>query len=390
MNNQDWKETKLSDIALILMGQSPKSEFYNEDGKGLPFFQGITEFGDLYPEVKKWCIVEKRIAERGDILMTVRAPVGAVNIVAEKCIIGRGLCAIRSKNTNGRFLFYLIKANEEYIRTYGSGTVYKSITKDSVHNLKFLIPTLDIQRKISNILCLFDDLIDNNQKRIRVLEEFAQLIFHEWFVKYCFPGHEEVPLVDSGTDFGLIPEGWEIVRVGDILERLPSGKEYRQKHLQDVGEIPVYDQSVKEMLGFHNNKPDHIASTKEPMILFGDHTCKMQILMGSFSLGPNTIPIKSKRHSEFFIYYATKDLVKTREYKRHWNEFIVKEIIMPNLNLSQKFAQIIGDFYLSINICQKKNRKLMKTRDLLLPKLISGQIDISDMDIEIDEEEKDV
>lgn len=390
MKRQKWEEVKLINIAEIIMGQSPKSEFYNDDGIGLPFYQGITEFGELYPEVRKWCTIEKRKAEKGDILMTVRAPVGALNIATERCIIGRGLCAIRSKEDNGRYLFYLLKANEEYIRTYGSGTIYKSITKDSVHNLKFVIPNLKIQRKISDVLSLFDDLIENNQKRIKILEEIAQLIYYEWFVKYRFPGYEEVPLVNSGTDFGLIPEGWEVAKVSEIIERLPAGKEYREKHLKKEGNVPVYDQSTKELLGFHNNKPDHFASLEKPLILFGDHTCKMQMLIEPFSLGPNTIPFRSKQHQEFFIYYATKDLVRTREYKRHWNEFIVKEILVPNSKLSLIFTKYVSEYYSAISSFHKKNITLTKTRDLLLPKLISGQIDVSEMDIKIKEEEKDV
>jgi len=388
--SQVWLETKLSDIAVITMGQSPKSEHYNDIGNGLPFFQGKTEFGTLYPEVRKWCTIEKRIADKGDILMSVRAPVGALNIADIKCIIGRGLCAIKPINNTGRFVYYLLKHNEDYIVNYGSGTIYKSITKDSVHNLKFKVPTIEIQKKISDILSPLDDFIEINFKRIQILEEIAQLIYHEWFVKYRYPGHEDVPLIDSGTDFGMIPEGWEIRKIENIIERLPSGKEYREKHLNKEGSVPVFDQSTKELLGFHNNKPDHSASIEKPMIIFGDHTCKIQLIIEPFSLGPNTIPIKSKHHSEFFIYYKIKDLVRTREYKRHWNELISKELLLPIGSLSKAFSEIISKFHLMNDYYYKKNRYLMQIRDLLLPKLISGQIDVSELDIQIDEEEKDV
>jgi type I restriction enzyme S subunit len=97
MKRNNWEIVKLKEIAVIIMGQSPKSEFYNTNREGLPFFQGCSEFGALRPVPKKWCTKPLKIAYKDDILMSVRAPVGALNIADRKCIVGRGLCAIRTK-----------------------------------------------------------------------------------------------------------------------------------------------------------------------------------------------------------------------------------------------------------------------------------------------------
>jgi len=99
----NWKKVKLKDFVDIIMGQSPKSEFYTDNISDIPFFQGCTEFGEMYPIPKKFCSKPTKIAEKNDVLMTVRAPVGDLNIAIEKCCIGRGICALRPKNKNTRF-----------------------------------------------------------------------------------------------------------------------------------------------------------------------------------------------------------------------------------------------------------------------------------------------
>jgi len=109
MKGNNWEIVKLKEIAEIIMGQSPKSEFYNTNREGLPFFQGCSEFEELNPVPKKWCTKPLKIAYKDDVLMSVRAPVGALNIADRKCIIGRGLCAIRTKLNSRRFLYYLLK-----------------------------------------------------------------------------------------------------------------------------------------------------------------------------------------------------------------------------------------------------------------------------------------
>ena len=101
----DWIEVKLSDIADIIMGQSPKSKYYNSNNIGLPFFQGCSEFGEIYPKAEKYCSRPIKIGKKNDVLMSVRAPIGTLNIADRECCIGRGLCAIRSKE-NDRFVYY--------------------------------------------------------------------------------------------------------------------------------------------------------------------------------------------------------------------------------------------------------------------------------------------
>ena len=140
---------RLYDCTEIVMGQSPPGDTYNQEGQGLPFFQGKMEFGDYYPTVRKWCSEPTRIAEPGDVLMSVRAPVGPTNIVRETCAIGRGLCAIRPKPaiTNTQFIHSCLMAMETWIARKGQGSTFTAIKRKDVESIPF--PDVPIQRQTS-------------------------------------------------------------------------------------------------------------------------------------------------------------------------------------------------------------------------------------------------
>ena len=144
-----WRWVRLGDknIAKIIMGQSPPSTTYNQDRIGLPFYQGKTDFGDLYPSPRIWCSIPNKIAESGDILISVRAPVGPVNMCREKSCIGRGLAAIRPTNQiDNFFLFYYFKYIEG--TWTGRGSTFGAIKKRELENLQIPLPSLPEQKRI--------------------------------------------------------------------------------------------------------------------------------------------------------------------------------------------------------------------------------------------------
>ena len=139
---EGWERKPLNEIADITMGQSPKSIYYNEDGNGLPFHQGVTDFGVRFPSHQTYCTVQNRLAEPGDILFSVRAPVGRINITTDKIVIGRGLAAIRSKRDQQNFLFYSLKNHFFKEDMIGGGAIFAAITKKDLHGVE-LLQTLD-------------------------------------------------------------------------------------------------------------------------------------------------------------------------------------------------------------------------------------------------------
>lgn len=208
------------------------------------------------------------------------------------------------------------------------------------------------------------------------MEETARRLFDEWFVRFRFPGHEDCELVESPR--GVVPTGWRVCKVKELVERQPNGRVYREADCQGSGSVIVIDQSSEEMLGYHSNEPDHNATPAKPIAIFGDHTCKMQLLVSPFSVGPNTVPFKAKDAvSIYYLFSLIRGLTQTKEYKRHWNELMGNEVLVAPAGLTALYADAVRPLFQLEEILQRQNRILCRQRDLLLPRLISGHLSIS-------------
>lgn len=260
----NWLMAKFSDVCEIIMGQSPKSKYYNTEKKGLPFFQGKMEFGDVHPTPRKWCSKPLKIAKKNDILISVRAPVGPTNICQETSCIGRGLVAIRylAKDAH-KFLFYYLRSIESKLANIGTGSTFSAISKSQVSNLKIPLPPLPEQHrivaKIEELFTRLDAGVEALKKIKAQLKRYRQAV-----LKYAFEGkltqewreankdklepasillerikeerkaklgkkYKDLPPVDTSE----LPEGWVWTRVGEIAEKIkpgfPSGKHNKEK-----------------------------------------------------------------------------------------------------------------------------------------------------------------
>ncbi|WP_373731816.1 restriction endonuclease subunit S [Bacteroides heparinolyticus] len=170
-NSDQWSEGVLSDVAEIIMGQSPKGDTYNEDGVGTVFFQGRGEFGFRFPTRRLFTTDPKRMAQSNDVLMSVRAPVGDLNIAYEPCCIGRGLGAIRSKDGHQSFVLYTVFSLREKLDMFnGEGTVFGSINRDALNSMPIIIPTKEEIDRFEEIVAPMDAAIRNNYEEICRLE----------------------------------------------------------------------------------------------------------------------------------------------------------------------------------------------------------------------------
>ena len=148
-----WEIKRLDEIADVVMGQSPPGSSYNEHGEGQPFFQGKTEFGEVHPTVRKYTTAGTKFAKAGDILMSVRAPVGPTNIADIDCVIGRGLAAIRAKSVVSQsYLRWTLKHLEIDIQSKGTGTTFDAITGETLRGTLIALPPLAEQEEIVEIL----------------------------------------------------------------------------------------------------------------------------------------------------------------------------------------------------------------------------------------------
>lgn len=175
--SSDWAEGTLSDIADITMGQSPSGSSYNEDGNGTIFFQGRAEFGFRFPTVRLYTTEPKRIACANDTLMSVRAPVGDLNVAHTDCCIGRGLAAIHSKNNHQSFVLYTMFSLKKQLNVFnGEGTVFGSINRNSLNEMPLLIPSSEELDEFETLVAPMDAAIRNNYDEICRLEQLRDTL----------------------------------------------------------------------------------------------------------------------------------------------------------------------------------------------------------------------
>ncbi|MCT7982878.1 restriction endonuclease subunit S [Laspinema sp. A4] len=221
-----WLKVKLPTIADIIMGQSPPSSTYNEFCDGLPFFQGKTEFGKLYPSVVKYCTQPKKIAETGDILISVRAPVGPTNLCQDKAAIGRGLAAIRPLTVISTFylLFYL-RSIEESLSEQGTGSTFTAISKSHLNNLDIIIAPLKEQRrmvaKLEKLLGKVDTCKQRLEKIPTILTRFRQSVLAAACSGRLTADWREQ---NESNDFEEdVPWHWKKVNLDDVVASLHQG-----------------------------------------------------------------------------------------------------------------------------------------------------------------------
>jgi type I restriction enzyme S subunit len=232
----EWKVTRLGDknVADLIMGQSPPSSTYNKKKIGLPFLQGKAEFGEVYPSPEFYCSKPIKIAERNDVLISVRAPVGDVNIAPFKCCIGRGLSAIRpnTDKLHHRFLFYYLKFSKKRFESLSMGSTFKAIRKGEIENCKIPLPPIGEQRKIAQVLSDVDDAIQRVDEAIAKTERLKKGLMQELLTRGI--GHKEF----KQAPIGKIPKTWKVARLGEVAD-FKNGINFNKEQKGDKGILTV-------------------------------------------------------------------------------------------------------------------------------------------------------
>ena len=320
----------LSDVAELVMGQSPPSESYNESGEGLPFYQGKTDFGATYPTPRIYCCDPKKIAEPGDILMSVRAPVGATNLSNSKACIGRGIAAIRAHGIDRDFLYFYLKKIETYIDSLGSGAIFKAINKSQLAELPINeagIP-LPEQKKIAKILLTVQRAIEEQERVIQTTTELKKALMQKLFTE----GLRGEP--QKQTEIGPIPESWATPTVESVCTIKASAMSYSQLETASnvANGVNVIGIKVSDMnlpgneIEFRSANLERQLPEKEALkrtvptnsIVFPKRgaaiaTNKKRLTTGWTVLDPNLIavmPTKVVNHRYLFHWFNTFDLKK--------------------------------------------------------------------------------
>lgn len=374
---------KISDIGEVVGGGTPSTANSDFWGGDIPWIspKDLTGYKSVYISHGESFLTKTglksgtKLLPKGTVLFSSRAPIGYVAIASNPICTNQGFKSIicNKEIINPLFLYYYIKGNLDYIKLFGTGATFPEISGAAMRKIKVQIPTLPTQQKIASILSAYDRLIENNTRRIRLLEQMAENLYKEWFVRFRFPEHEKVEMVNG------LPKGWKVEKIKECVKRLPFGRTYKAKELSQDGEVIVIDQSTSDFLGFHNNTPDHHATFNSPIILFGDHSCKFCLMTRNFSLGENIIPFISKDTKQidnYYLYFATHKLIVTEEYKRHWGRLSSMKILIPTIDIQQKFNKLIIKNEKMKKLLFIQNQLLTRQRDLLLPRLMSGKLEV--------------
>ncbi len=289
-----WRTLRVKNIASINMGQSPNSEDCNQNGEGLPFLQGNADFGDLYPTPRHYCPVANKFAKESDILFSVRAPVGAINIANQIYGIGRGLCAIAAQtNFSKGYLLHALEIIKQELFSVATGSTYEAVSVEQVNNARCISPPLPEQLAIAAFLDRetgkIDDLIQEQERLIALLKEKRQALISHAVTKGLNP---DAPMKDSGVEWlGEVPEGWNVLSLGRVtLDRCdgPFGSGLKSEHYTESGVRVIRLQNIKSE-GFNNSDEAFIDETYCAERLLGHDVQNSDVLIAGLGDDKNFV-----------------------------------------------------------------------------------------------------
>ena len=359
---------RLEEICAINMGQSPDSSTYNEDGNGLPFFQGNADFGETYPAVRMWCSEPTKIAREKDILISVRAPIGALNIANCECCIGRGL-AVLTVNEDicaQEYLWHALSGKVDELNSKGTGSTFKAINKKTLSETEIPLPPIDEQRKIAAILDKVSDLIAKRQQQLDKLDEAVKARFVEMFGDP--QNNEKSWKMRTFKEICTVRQGLQI----PISKRLTHFEENCYEYI-----TVAYLHGAKDKEYIKNPKSTVIC-TKDDVLMTRTGNSGMVITNVAGVFHNNFFLIdfdRDKYIKEFLVEYLNLDLIQTELKKRagtstipdlNHSEFYKIAIYEPPMDLQNQFAAFVNQTEKSKTTISRSLEKLETLKKALM------------------------
>lgn len=387
----EMKRFKIGDLYTVSNGLSKGKAFF---GQGYPFLTFSEVMNNFFVPNTLLSLVQTEINERakfsihrGDIFLNRTSETAdelGISCVALKDYPNatfNGFCKrLRpvGEDVVPEYIGYYMRTNafrKHMLVLTGSMITRASLRNEQLLSIEIELPSKENQLKIAHFLRQYDLLIDNCKKQIALLEEAAQRLYREWFVDMRFPGHESTPIGENG-----LPGGWEHEKVGSLLRKIKRSVLVQTADYKEAGSLPIIDQSRKFIAGYTDNL-DTKVSENLPVILFGDHTRILKFITFDFARGADGTQLIISNNLErmpqclFFLSLKNVDL-SNYSYARHFKYLKEEKVLMPTVVLAQKFEAVISLYFNEISVLQKIQNKCSSVRDILLPRLISGQIEI--------------
>ena len=400
LQSSSWSKTIVAELGQVVTGKTPPTKQTEFFGDEYPFITP-TDITDRQRSI----VTERYLSSEGhEYLKNYLLPPGAICFVSIGATIGKICMTARPSFTNQqinsivvderkhdpRFVYYLLRYNANRIKGIAGGAATPIVNKSTFSEVDILVPPLSVERKIGDILSAYDDLIENNTRRIKVLEEMARAIYREWFVHFRFPGHEKVKLVDSRLR--RIPEGWEVKRLGDLAlvneSSIKKGDEPSEINYVDIASVSkgqilqTENLPFKEAPGRARRKVKHgdiIWSSVRPNLrayaLILDPVPNLIVSTGFAVISPKLVPytyLYQVVTTHEFVEYLVNHTRGAAYPAVNTEDFDNAKILVPHAKILSVYDEVVSHLFPLRQRLFEKNANLRCTRDLLLPKLISG------------------
>lgn len=396
------KTLKVEEFAEVISGGTPSTKNSEYWGNEIPWVtpKDLSGYTSRYISEGERCISRKglenssaKLLPKNTVLLTTRAPIGYVALSDTELTTNQGFKNLICKQDVAipEFIYYLLKLNKNLLEGHATGSTFKELSGSRLKNIVFTLPDIETQKKIASILSTYDDLFENNRRRIQLLEKAAHRLYREWFIKFRFPGHEHVKFVDG------LPEGWKLLSINEVFEINPKVKTCKDKN--NIKHFPMgalsatglsIDLSSVEIrnkyTGSKFRNGDVLFARITPCLENGK-TALVQCLSDKEIACGSTefIIIRPKNTCSGFAYCtarqenfrgaAIKTMIGSSGRQRVQPHFFDNfRIAYPTQDLIDEFRLLTSNNFKLIATLESINIKLSQARDILLPKLINGDI----------------
>lgn len=355
-----WQSCRLGDVMTLKRGHDLPEHFRLDGDVPVVSSSGITGW-HKEAKAKAPGVVTGRYGTIGEVYF----------LEQDYWPLNTALYVIDFKGNDPKFLAYFLRNT---LRGYQSEkAAVPGVDRNVLHEIKVRAPDRTTQLRIRDHLAAYDDLIENNRRRMELLEESARHLYQEWFVRLRYPGYEHTRIVDG------VPEGWEKVKVGALLAKIAKGKKIKRDDYLDSGLIPCIDQGSDFIGGYTDDEESQIENPL-PLIVFGDHTRVLKFVAFPFAMGADGTQLiypNTQRIGPEYFYFALKAIdLPNYFYARHFKFLKEESVTIPSELLVAEFTRFASDCFLHISNLRAQNQKLHAARNLLLPRLMSGEISV--------------